>query len=236
MGDDVQYLSLDELMDLVRRAQDAKAPVSLRGHGSNRLLGDLHLRGMEAGRALHLMGAKRRDHLPQPGSAVTASLIIGDEVVSFEALVLEPIVASEGDTLFPPILRIGWPADGARFQNRRDVRVASPLNRALDATVCLPSGTRVPALILNLTETGMGLAMDGEFRETLPMRARVEATLPGGGDLGCEGEIRSLTVVTGEIHPIRLGLVMLGPPTEALKRFLQNRRTDLSQDLKRGGR
>lgn len=233
---DTQTLSLSELMDLLVRAQTAKAPVSLRCYGSNRLLGDLHLRGMEAGAALHLMGAKRRDQLPEPGGAVTASLILGDEVVSFEAMLLEPIVATEGDTLFPPILRIGWPSGGARFQKRRDLRVASPLHRPLDATLRLPSGTQIPVQIVNFTETGMGLAMDTEFRETLPMAARIEAVLPGGEDLRCEGQVRHLTVRPGEPHPVRLGLVLSGETSEPVRRFLQNRRTDLSQDLRRSGR
>lgn len=230
-------LSLLELMAFLQRAQSAKASVSLRSMGSNRLLGDLHLRGMEAGTALHLMGAKRRDHLPEAGGAVTASMVLGDEVVSFDALVLEPIVATEGDTLFPPIVRIGWPSEGARFQNRKDVRVASPVHRSLDATVQLPSGVRVPAHLVNLTETGMGLALHGEFRETIPLSVTVEAQLPGGGAWTGHGEIRHVTVLEGqEPLPVRLGVVLSGEPDEILRRFLQNRRTDFSEDFKRPGR
>lgn len=235
--DAFKTLSLSELMAFLQKAQSAKASVSLRPVGSNRILGDLHLRGMEAGNSLHLLGAKRRDHLPAAGSAVTVSLLLEDEVVSFEALVLEPIVATEGDTLFPPIVRVGWPSEGARFQNRSDLRVASPIHRSLEASVTLASGERLRAHIVNLTETGMGLAMAGDFRETIPMTVTVEAQLPGGDAWTGHGQIRHVSLLEGaEPLPVRLGLVLDGEPSEALKRFLQNRRTDVSEDFKKLGR
>lgn len=231
-----QDLPLPELLALLSRAQEAKAPVSLRSTGSNRLLGDLHLRGLEAGTALHLMGAKRRDHLPETGKDVTVSLVLGDEVISFETTVLEPIVATEGDTLFPPIVRVAWPTGGARFQQRHDLRVASPVHRPLEATLRFANGNAMPAQVVNLTETGVGLALKGMFKETLPLEASVDMEMPDGSSIRCEGVIRHLTLREGDTHFVRLGLVVQGHANEALKRFLQARRTDYSQDLKRAGR
>ena len=236
MSNEAQFLSLPDLLDLLSRAQEAKAPVSLRSNGSNRLLGDLHLRGMEAGVALHLLGAKRRDHLPPEGGRVTVSLVLGSEVISFETTVLSPIVANEGDTLFPPIMRVAWPMEGARFQHRQDLRVASPVHRPLDATLRLGSGTTISAQVVNLTETGVGLALNGMLKETLPLQASVDMVLPDGSPLRCEGVIRHLTFREGETHYVRLGLVLADASNEALKRFLQARRTDYLQDLRKPGR
>lgn len=236
MTQETQFLPLSDLLALLSRAQEAKAAMSLRSSHSNRLLGDLHLRGMEAGVALHLMGAKRRDHLPATGSPVTVSLILGEEVITFETAILEPIIANEGDTLFPPIIRLAWPTDGARFQHRHDLRVASPVHRPLDATLRLHSGTTISAQVVNLTETGVGLALNGMFTETLPLQASVDMVMPDGSPMQCEGVIRHITFREGETHFVRLGLVLHDTANEALKRFLQARRTDYSQDLRKPGR
>jgi c-di-GMP-binding flagellar brake protein YcgR len=236
MTSETQFLPLPDLLALLKQAKEAKAPMSLRMGGSNRLLGDLRLGGMEQGIALHLQGAKRRDHLPDLGSLAAISLVYGEEVISFETTVLAPIIASEGDTHFPPVLRVAWPKEGARFQHRQDLRVASPVHRPLDATLRLDTGREVSAQVVNLTETGIGLALNGMLEESLPLKASVDMVMPDGSALHCDGVIRHVTFREGETHFVRLGLVLEEAANETLKRFLQARRTDYSQGLRKAGR
>jgi PilZ domain len=219
---------------LLRQAQDAKASASLRAQGSLKMLGDLHIRGMEPGTALHLIGVKHRDHVPEPGSFVEVSILLGDDVIAIEAPMLESLVSPEGDTQFPPILRVGWPEHGVRFHRRQDVRVAAPSQTPLKARLHV-GGRDLDALLLNLTETGMGLALDEILLLDLHADVEIDTDLPGGTHLHCPGEVRHLTYLEGDAHPTRLGVVLhprMEADLEPLRRFIQIRRTDRSEQLR----
>ena len=113
------FPSDEELETLLREAKNLKASVSLRAMGTNRMMGDLHLAGLEPGVAMHLMGAKRRDQLPEEGTMVALSIILGDQVVSLDSPLLAPLEAVEGDTMIPPVLRIAWPTRGIDRKSTR---------------------------------------------------------------------------------------------------------------------
>lgn len=228
------YPSDEELEALLREAQDLRASVSLRAEGTNRMLGDLHLRGMEPGVALHLLGAKRRDQLPVEGTQVTLSIILGEQVVSLQSPLLAPLVASEGDTMFPPIIRLAWPTNGIEIKRRRDMRVAAADQAPLIGTL-KTTDQSWDVKVLNLTETGMGVALP--LAANLPLRQKVvvETTLPGGAFFSTHGEIRHLMHMDGDPLPTRAGVVFWGLPgegQEALRRFIQDRRTDRSESLR----
>jgi hypothetical protein len=116
------------------------------------------------------------------------------------------------------------------------VRVAAPDQAPLRIVVEL-GGRRHEALLVNLTETGVGLALPGIFLVDLHTTLEIEATLPGGIPLHCPGEVRHLTVLEGQEYPTRLGVV-LHPRAEAdlepMRRFIQARRTDRSQSFRQG--
>jgi len=228
------FPSDEELETMLREAKDLKASLSLRAMGTNRMLGDLRLGGLEPGVAMHLVGAKRRDQLPEEGTLVTLSIILGDQVVSLDSPVLTPLVAAEGDTLFPPVLRIAWPTRGIELKRRRDMRMASPDQAPLVGTLkALDQSWEVQ--VLNLTETGMGLALPGSANLPLRQKIQVQTTLPGGALFSCHGEIRHLMHMEGDPLPTRAGVVFWGLPgegQEALRRFIQDRRTDRSQNLR----
>jgi len=223
-----------ETDELLRRALKAKAHASLRAEGSVRTLGDLQFRGVEGERCLHLSGAKRRDQILPPGSPVILTVLLDDQVLSVRTRMLEPILASEGDTLFPPVLRIEWPSQRIQVHQRRDVRVATPELPPLRATL-LVEGKRLVAELLNLTETGMGLGLAEAPELGLHTQVEVETTLPGGFDFRTTGDVRHVEEVEGGPLPVRLGLVlgcMTQQAREALRRFIQARRTDLSEALR----
>lgn len=227
-------LSDAELDTLLRRAQEARAVASLRASGSSRMLGDLHLRSLEPGIALHLLGAKHRDILPPEGTTVAVTLLMGEEVVSMESQLLTPITSPEGDTLFPPILRVGWPQAGVLVHRRRDLRVAATGQVPLGATITL-AGRAHQGLVLNLTETGLGLALADEVIPELRARVVVDTMLPEGEPFHCEGELRHYTFLDHDAHPTRLGLAITKVnPTdeERLHAFIQLRRTDRSESLR----
>ncbi len=232
-----QHLDSATLGTLLRRAHLVKAPTSLRAEGSNRVLGDLQLRGLEPGAALHLLGAKRRDQLPEAGTVVTLSILLGDEVLSIRSTLLEPLVASEGDTLFPPVLRVAWPQEAVTFHHRQSVRVAAPDQAPLDARV---SGAGIAALgrILNLTDSGLGLGLAEAPWMRAGISLEVEAELPGVGPMRFAGEVRHTTVLADSDFPVRAGLRFRALPPEdleRLRRFIQNRRTDRSEGFRQGG-
>ena len=228
------FPSDEELETMLREAKDLKASVSLRAMGTNRMMGDLRLAGIEPGIAMHLVGAKRRDQLPEQGTMLTLSIILGDQVVSLDSPVLAPLVASEGDTLFPPIMRIAWPTRGIELKRRRDMRMASADQEPLAGTLkALDQSWEVK--VLNLTETGMGLALPATANFPLRQKVQVQTTLPGGALFSCHGEIRHLMHMEGDPLPTRAGVVFWGQPGEgqdALRRFIQGRRTDRSQSLR----
>ena len=228
-------LSGPELEALLYRAKKDCAHASIRAVGSPRMLGDLQVRGLESGKAIQLMGVKRREQFPPPGIEVILSILLGDEVISFCTSLMEPIIFAEGDTLFPPILRVVWPSQVIQILRRHDVRVATPDRPPLHATVEF-GGQRLQAHLLNLMETGMGLGFTEKLLIPLKTIVEVETRLPGGDLIRSPGEVRHAEMVENEPLPLRLGLV-LGPMTDqvrdVLHRFIQARRMDRSEELRK---
>jgi c-di-GMP-binding flagellar brake protein YcgR len=228
-------LSDTELEEALRRAQDARASASLRAAGSARMLGDLHLRGMEHGLALHLLGAKHRDILPPEGTTVNLTMLLGDDVLSLESQLLTPIASEEGETRFPPILRVAWPKAGVVLvHRRRDLRVAATGQTPLKATITL-EGKAHRGLVVNLTETGLGLALEDEVLPELRAKVTVDTTLPEDLPFHCQGELRHYTYLEEDAHPTRMGLAitkMAAQDEERLHAFIQLRRADRSESLR----
>ena len=228
-------LSGPELEALLHRAKEECAYASLRAVGSPRMLGDLQVRGLELGKAVQLMGVKRREQFPPPGTEVILSILLGDEVISFRTLLLDPIIFAEGDTMFPPVLRVAWPFQAIQTHRRGDLRVATPDLPSLQAIVeC--GGRRIQAQLLNITETGIGLGFSEKQSIPLKTVVEVETRLPGGDLIRTQGEVRHAEMVENEALPMRLGLV-LGFMTEqvrdTLHRFIQARRMDRSEELRK---
>ena len=229
-------LTRDELLELVQKARAINAPASVRAVGSVRLLGDLHISGMEPGVAVHLSGAKRRDQVPAKGTAVTVSILLGDEVLCIQSHLLDAILADESDTLFPPVLRVEWPASQVEVRMRGDVRVATPDLPPLGATLEI-AGRTYAAKLLNLTETGMGLGLTEQVMVDLHAQVEMETELPGGIRIRTTGNVRHLEWLDEDPLPTRLGLVlgcMTDETRETLRRFIQARRTDRSEKLRIG--
>jgi c-di-GMP-binding flagellar brake protein YcgR len=228
-------LSGEELEDRLAMAKDEGAYASLRAIGSPRMLGDLQVRGLEPGIAIQLMGVKRREQFPPAGTEVILSILLGDEVISSRTTLLDPIVFAEGDTMFPPVLRVGWPTEAIQTHRRHDVRVATPDLPPLEAILEF-DGQRLEAHLLNLTETGMGLGLSERLSIPLKTQVEVETRIPGGELIRTSGEVRHAELVEHEPLPMRLGVV-LGHLTEAvqdaLHRFIQARRMDRSEELRR---
>lgn len=232
---DTNDLSGNKLESLLLQAREECAYASIRAIGSPRILGDLQVRGLEPGRALQLMGVKRREQFPPPGTEVILSILLGDEVISARTTLLEPIVFAEGDTMFPPVLRVAWPDQAIQTHRRHEVRVATPDLPPLEATLEY-GGRKIQVRLLNLTETGMGLGLDEKV--SIPSRAevRIETTLPGGERIQTVGELRHAETLEREPLPMRLGIVlshMSDPVRDALHRFIQARRMDRSEELRR---
>ena len=217
------------LTQLLQEALETLAPASFRPDGSTRLLGDLHLSALEPGESLTLAGAHRRDRLPAPGTAGVLSILIGQELLSLSLEILSILRCEDGTHQ----LRLGWPLD-AHLHRRADIRVAAPAQTPLRATVTL-GDQRLDALLVNLTETGVGLAFPGVLMVELHAHLELEAMLPGGIPLHCPGEVCHLTVLEGAEYPTRLGVV-LHPRAEAdlepMRRFIQARRMDRSQSFR----
>lgn len=229
-------LSPKELESIFQQGRTSRAPASIRAVGSVRLLGDLHISGYEAGASVQLSGAKRRDQLPPRGAPVAVSLLLGDEIYSLQTRLLEPILADESDTLFPPVLRIEWPQGPVEVHRRENLRVATPDLPPLVATLDYKEKT-YPAKLLNLTETGMGLGLTEPLLLDLHAQVEVETELPGGIRLRTTGNVRHLEWLDENPLPTRLGLIlgcMTDQNREALRRFIQARRTDRSENLRNG--
>lgn len=232
---DMNDLSGNKLESLLFQAKEECAYASLRAIGSPRILGDLQVRGLEPRRALQLMGVKRREQFPPPGTEVILSILLGDEVISSRTTLLEPIVFAEGDTMFPPVLRVAWPEQAIQTHRRHEVRVATPDLPPLEA-VLEYEGRKIQVRLLNLTETGMGLGLDE--RVSIPPKAEVqiETTLPGGERIQTIGELRHAETLEREPLPMRLGIVlshMSDSVRDALHRFIQARRMDRSEELRK---
>lgn len=229
-------LSPEELESLLQRARESRAPASIRAVGSVRLLGDLRISGIEVGASVQLSGAKRRDQLPPKGTPVAVSLLLGEEIFSIQTRLLDPILADESDTLFPPILRVEWPQAQMEVHRRGDVRVATPDLPPLSAKLEFKDKVYT-AKLLNLTETGLGLGLTERLLVDLHAQVEVETDLPGGIRIRTTGNVRHLEWLDEDPLPTRLGLVlgcMTDQSREALRRFIQARRTDRSENLRNG--
>lgn len=229
-------LNPEEMGDLLQKARESRAPASIRAVGSVRLLGDLRIAGFEQGVAIHLNGAKRRDQLPPKGTPVALSVLLGEEIFSLQGRLLDPILAEESDTLYPPVLRVTWPQAQVEVHRRGDVRVATldlpPLQATLDY-----KDRSYPAKLLNLTETGMGLGIAEPLLVDLHAQVEVETELPGGVRIRTTGNVRHLEWLDEDPVPTRLGIVlgcMTEQNRESLRRFIQARRTDRSENIRAG--
>ncbi len=225
------FLSAPVLEQFLIQARLTGAVASLRLQGANaRLLGDLRLHAFRPGSALELSGLHNRDAVPEEGTPVTLTLLLGDEVLTLESILLAP----EGEGGEGTLLRLDWPRESARLQRRRDVRVAAPEQSPLKVRVGL--GDRIlDGLLVNLTETGVGLALEEALIVELHAIVEIDATLPDGTQLRCPGEVRHLTYLEGQDYPTRLGVVLLPRPDtdlEPIHRFIQARRTDRSQSFR----
>lgn len=216
------------LQACLEEALRTQTPASLRPVGSVRLLGDLRLASLEPGRELCLGGFKRREQPPTPGTEVAVSLLVGEAVLCFEAR----LRSAQGH---PPLLHLEWPAT-AELRERKAVRVGTPDLPPLFARVRI--GERcVDAEVLNLTETGLGLG----FMEVLDLgihhQLEIETELPGPVKFMAIGSVRHVEVAEDNALPTRVGLVlgcMTDGAREALRRFIQARRTDRSEELRHG--
>lgn len=208
------------------------AVASLRLQGAPaRLLGDLRIQGFRPGSALELSGLHVRDAMPVEGTAVTLTVLLGEEVLTLESTLL-PSTHADGDAL----LCLAWPQESARLHRRRDMRVAAPEQSPLKAHVRL-EGRSLDALLVNLTETGVGLAFREVLMVDLHAAVDIDAELPDGAVLRCPGEVRHLTYLEGQDYPTRLGVVLHPAPGADLgpiHRFIQARRTDRSQGFRQG--
>jgi len=148
------FLSAPVLEQFLLQARFTRATASLRLQEAHaRLLGDLRVHRFRAGMDLELSGLHPRDHVPEEGTSVTLTILLGDEVLSLDATLLAPTVDAEGTV----ILRLHWPMGTAHLHRRRDMRVAGPDQSPLKARITLGDRT-LDALVVNLTETGVGLA------------------------------------------------------------------------------
>jgi len=108
--------------------------------------------------------------------------------------------------------------------------VAGPDQSPLKVRVTL-GDRRLDALLVNLTETGVGLAFEESLLVDLHASVEIDAELPDGAILHCPGEVRHLSILEGQDHPTRLGIVLHPLPDtdlEPIHRFIQARRTDRS--------
>lgn len=218
------------LREFLRQARDTRAQVSLRPVGSPRLLGHLHIQNFVPGMSLELTGTRHRDLFPPDGSQVILSILLGEDVLSMETMLISSS-SQDGDG---PGLLLDWPQEPVPLHRRRDVRMAGPDQTPLRARVDL-EGRSHDALLVNLTETGVGLAFQEALLVDLHALVQIETVLPGGATLKCPGEVRHLTFLEGQDYPTRLGVV-LHPRAEAdlepMRRFIQARRTDRSQSFR----
>jgi len=183
-----------------------------------------------------LLGAKRRDQLPEAGSAILLSLLLGDEVLTIHTTLLESLVAHEEETFFPPVLRAAWPTEGVSFHHRADVRVAAPDQTPLEAMLRVDQG-EFPARVLNLTEAGVGVGLVDCGSLRLGMDATVETALARRWPASTLWGSPPHRAAGRGPAALASGLVLKGngpAVLESLREFVQNRRTDRSEALRRG--
>ncbi len=220
-------LTASVLEQFLIQARATKAVASLRlQSASSRLLGDLRLQAFRPGSTLELSGLHARDSVPSEGMPVTLTILLGDDVLTLESLLLPPTQDPLGNT----VLRLDWPHESARLHHRRDMRVAAPDQSPLKVRVGL-GDRQYDALLVNLTETGVGLALEESLMVDLHTTVAIDAELPDGTVLRCPAEVKHLTYLEGQDYPTRLGLVLTPAPgtdLEPIHRFIQARRTDRS--------
>lgn len=233
MGYPASALSAPVLEQFLIQARLTGAVASLRLQtASSRLLGDLRIHAFRPGSTLDLSGIHPRDAVPAEGTPVTLTVLLGEEVLTLESLLLPPRFDEGGDTL----LRLDWPHEPAQLHRRRDMRVAAPDQSPLKVRVGL-GGRTLEALLVNLTETGVGLALEEVLMVDLHSPVDIDAQLPDGSELHCPGEVRHLAYLEGQEYPTRLGVVLTPGPDvdlEPIHRFIQARRTDRSQGFRQG--
>lgn len=233
MGYPISALSAPVLEQFLIQARLTGAVASLRLQTANsRLLGDLRLHAFRPGSTLDLSGIHPRDAMPAEGTPVTLTVLLGEEVLTLESILLPPLPDEGGGTL----LRLDWPHEPAQLHRRRDMRVAAPAQSPLKVRVRL-GGRTLEALLVNLTETGVGLALEEALMVDLHASVDIDAQLPDGSELHCPGEVRHLAYLEGQDYPTRLGVVLVPGPEvdlEPIHRFIQARRTDRSQGFRQG--
>jgi hypothetical protein len=226
----ISTISITVLERFLIQARLTGAQASLRLEGPHaRIFGDLHIHAIRSGGEISLSGLHRRDSVPDPGTPVSLTVLLGEEVLTMHATLIAPTVEGDGT-----ILHLSWPQVPAQIHPRRQVRVAAPAQNPLKAKVGL--GTRVlEALLMNLTETGVGLAFQEALMLDLHTTLEIDAELPDGTALHCPGEVCHLTYLEGHDYPTRLGVMLRPTPTTDLGpmlQFIQARRTDRSQSLR----
>lgn len=231
---ELRPVNQEDLEALLNRVRNSQCAASLRVAGTNRMLGHLLVRGLESGAAIHLGGFKYRDRLPAAGTEVALSFLLDEEVVTIRTQVLEPLAAGGGGRQQPRVLRAAWPTLPLEWHRRDDVRVATPELPPLHATLCA-QGQRIPAELINLTETGLGLGLKRLPPFPLEGEMQVDTQLPGGVSLHLVGDVRHSGRLEGDPLPVRVGLVLrlLPPETrEILRRMIQARRTIRSEAIR----
>ena len=231
---ELRPMNQEDLEALLNRVRTSQCPASLRVDGSNRLLGHLQVRGLESGVAIQLGGAKHRDRLPPPGTAVTLSFLVEQEVLAIRTVLLEPLAAEAGGRQQLRVLRAAWPTSALEWHHRDEVRVATPDLPPLRATLSV-RGQRIAAELLNLTETGIGLGLKKSPPFPLQGVMEVDTLLPGGVPLHLVGDVRHSGRLDNDPLPVRLGLVLQALPVEireALRRMIQARRSILSEAIR----
>jgi len=224
----------EDLETLLNHLRNEQAPASLRVDGTNRLLGQLQVRGLEPGTAIQLGGVKGRDRLLPPGTAVTLSFLLAREVVAMRTVLLEPLDIGSGGRQRPRVLRAAWPTLPLEWHHRDEVRVATPDLPPLRATL-LVQGHRIAAELLNLTETGLGLGLRKAPPCALQGEMQVDTFLPGGMALHLVGDVRHSGQLDDDPLPVRVGLVLRDLPPEvreSLRRMIQARRIILSESIR----
>jgi hypothetical protein len=231
---ELRPVNQEDLERLLNQLRNDQRSASLRVEGTNRVLGHLQVRGLEAGAAIHLGGAKGRDRMPEAGTAVTLSFLLDQEVVSLRTVLLEPLASGAGGRQKPRVLRAAWPTLPLEWHHRDEVRVATPDLPPLRATL-LVQGHRVSADRLNLTETGLGLGLKKAPPFPLQGEMQVDTLLPGGVPLHLVGDVRHSGRLEDDPLPVRVGLVLRDLPPEvreSLRRMIQARRTILSEAIR----
>ncbi len=225
---------LDQHLEaILRKAKKSGTSASLRAEGAVKMLGHLHVHSLETGASILLEGLKLRDILPPAGTAVTLTLIQGDEVISIRTRLLEPLPAVTGSKA-PPVIRAAWPTEPLEIHPRREVRVATPDLPPLEASI-LWQGRRLEAKLLNLTDTGMGLGLKDPLTFNYHDQVEVVTHLPGNEVLTVSGDVRHSECLEGDDLPTRVGLVLVdleAGTREALQRFIQARRMDRSTAMR----